>query len=332
MAEGPSPQLQEYLELQDSLKARHPSPEELLSLYGKAREAGLPREARHHLVLAGEMFTGHPKVRELLAAELGPEGFGKWEAERAPVTPFWRELGAIIRYPASPGTLTMLAIASLGLSLYFLFEDLMLIAPWLRVAGVPAFMAGGLAWFAIAIILPGFYRTIVWETAMGRDDFPAWPGMADIFGQVVLPTLKALLILLWSFLPVTIILTAALRASKTPSVSLLLLSLAFGCLYFPMAFLMFSVSNKLWPSLLPSNTVESIAKTFSSYLKLALLFWLMLAPAILTAFLALASIKLLHVKFAGLLLFSFISLYCWAAAMRLLGRFYRLEAGRLEWM
>ncbi len=99
-----------------------------------------------------------------------------------------------------------------------------------------------------------------------------------------------------------------------------------------MAFLMFSVSNKLWPSLLPSNTVESIAKTFSSYLKLALLFWLMLAPAILTAFLALASIKLLHVKFAGLLLFSFISLYCWAAAMRLLGRFYRLEAGRLEWM
>lgn len=321
----PGPQLREYLDLQDSLKGRRPGPEDYLSLYSKAGAAGLPREAKHHLDRAGLLYPAHPKVREALAVELGPVGFDEWAASRAGEKPFWRDLGEVLRYPATRSALMMLAAAAVGLSLGRMLEDLMRLVPWFKIFSVPAFMAGGLAWFAMTVILPGFARTIVWNTAIGQDDFPAWPGFADPFGQVVMPTLKALLVLLWSFLPLTLVLTAAIRSGARPSLTILLLSLAYGCLYFPMSFLMTSISGKLWPSLLPSNVVEAVTKSFTSYLKLISLFWVIVIPALI-------SVIMWPLPFLGALVPAIANLYCWAAAMRLLGRFYRLEAGRLEWM
>lgn len=319
------PQLREYLDLQETLKGRRPSPEEYLSLHQKAAAAGLPREARDHLMQAGQLFPSHPQVRQALASALGPEEFQKWSDSQAGEKPFWNELGAILRYPAAPEALMMLAAAAVGLSLGRMLEDLMRLVPWFRILSVPAFMIGGLAWFAVAVILPGFFRTIVWSTAISKDEFPSWPGFADPWGQVVMPTLKSLLILMWSFLPLTLVISAAVRANARPSILLLLLSLVYGCLYFPIAFLMASVSGKLWPSLLPSNVVEAVAKTFSTYLKLVPIFWLFVLPSILLT-------ALWPTPFIGALVPAFAGVYCWSAAMRLLGRFYRLEAGRLEWM
>lgn len=321
----PSPQLKDYLDYQDSAKEKPASAEILLALHQKAAEAGLPREARLHLLQAGQLFPADPRVREILSRELGPGEFGNWASEHAAETPFWRDVGAIVRYPAAPGALMMLAAAAFGLSLGRMLEDLMKMVPIFKVLSVPAFAVGGLAWFTMAVILPGFYLTIVRETANGRDEFPSWPGFADPWGQIVLPTLKSLLILMWSFLPLTLVLTAAVRSAARPSLPFLLISLAYGCLYFPMAFLMMSISDKLWPSLLPSNVVEAAAKTFATYAKAVLLFWLFILPTILL-------IVIWPVPLVGALVPALAGLYCWAAAMRLLGRFYRLEAGRLEWM
>ncbi|GEM_PF-5963752 len=325
MAEEAGPQLREYLDLQDSLKGRRPGPEDYLSLCIKAGAAGLPREARDHLMQAGRLYPGNSKVREALAAALGPEEFQKWSDSQAGEKPFWNDLAGVLRYPAAPGALTMLAIGALGLSLGRMFDDLMRLSPWFKILSVPAFAIGGLAWFAMVVMLPGLYRTIAWDTAIGRDGFPGWPGFDDPWGQVVLPALKSLLVLMWSFLPLTLVLTAAIRSGARPSPALFILSLAFGCLYFPMAFLKYAISDKLWPSLLPSNVVEAAAKTFSSYIKLVLLFWLFLLPASI-------SLMMWPLPFGGVLVPAFLNLFCWAAAARLLGRFYRLEAGRLEWM
>lgn len=321
----PSPQLKDYLDYQDSVKGKPVTADIILTLHQKAREAGLPQEARHHLLKAGHLFPAAPGVRELMAQELNPEEFGKWEAEHTSETPFWHEIGSIIRYPAASGALMMLGAAALGLSMARILEDLMQLVPIFKIFSVPAFMVGGLAWFVMVIILPGFFRTIVWETVLGKDGFPSWPGFADPFGQVIAPTLKALLVLMWSFLPLTLVLLASFRSAQPPPFLLVSVSLIFGCLYFPMAFLSFAVSDKLWPSLLPSHIIEAIAKSFVDYLKLAALFWLFLIPA-------LASVLLWHLPLVGAPIAAFLSLYCWAAAMRLLGRFYRLEAGRLEWM
>jgi hypothetical protein len=320
-----TPQLKEYLDYQDTVKGRPQDAETLLTLFEKARMAGLAKEAELHLHQAGRLYPADPRVRERLRQELGPDRFAKWEAEHAGEKPFWTDLGAILRYPASPGALMMLAAAAFGLSLGRILEDLMALLPWLKIFSVPAFMLGGLAWFTMAVILPGFFRTLVWKTASGQDDFPEWPGLVDPWGQIVLPTLKSLLVLMWSFLPLTLVLTAAIRSGNRPSLALLLLSLVYGCLYFPISFLMTSVSGKLWPSFLPSNVVEAAAKAFSSYLKLVPIFWLFVLPSMLLT-------VLWPVPFIGALIPAFAGLYCWAAAMRLLGRFYRLEAGSLEWM
>ncbi len=325
MPGDPGPQRGEYLDLLESLKGRRPGPEEYLSLYDKATAAGLPMEARDHLMQAGRLYPSHPQVRQALAAALGPESFQRWSDSQAEEKPFWKELGAILRYPAAPGALMMLAAAAFGLSLGRMFEDLMRLVPWFKILSVPAFMAGGLAWFVMAAILPGFFQTIVWNTAIGKDDFPSWPGFADPWSQVVLPTIKSLLVLMWSFLPLSLVLTAAVRTHARPYLWPLLISLAYGCFYFPMAFLMTSISGKLWPSLLPSNVVEAGAKTGGTYIRLVALFWLLVLPSILMT-------ALWPVPFIGALIPAFVWLYCWAAAMRLLGRFYRLEAGRLEWM
>lgn len=321
----PSPQLKDYLIYQDSTKGKPEAAEILLALHQKAREAGLAQEAQLHLLRAGQLYPANPTVRELLSRELGPGEFDKWAAEHAADTPFWRELGSIILYPAAAGAPMMLAAAAFGLSLGRMLEDLMKMIPIFKVLSVPAFAIGGLAWFTMAVILPGYFLAIVRETANGKDEFPSWPGFADPWGQVVLPTLKSLLVLMWSFLPLTLVLTAAARSNARPSLVLLLLSLAYGCLYFPMAFLMTSISGKLWPSLLPSNVVEAAAKTFRTYAKAVLLFWLFIIPSILLT-------VMWPMPLVGSLVPAFAGLYCWAAAMRLLGMFYRLEAVRLEWM
>ncbi len=321
-----SPEIKEYLKLQNTLKGKEPDPEEWLLLYNKAKQAGLVQEARHHLRLAGQRFPQDNRIRERLSAELDPEEFQVWQRAHSSEAPFWKDPGDLLRYPGRGQAWIITATAALGLSLGRMLEDAMRLWPALRIFSVPAFVLGGLAWFIIALMLPALLCRIVSATARGVQEFPLWPGWEDPWGQIVLPALRSLLVLMWSFLPLALVLTAAVKSHARPSLLLLLLSLGYGCLYFPMAFLMASFSGKLWPSLLPSNLVEAITKTFGTYLRLVLFFWLFIIPFLLLTAL------LWPTPFLGAILPSLAGVYGWAAAARLLGRFYQLEAGRLEWM
>jgi len=322
MESGISPRVKEYLDYRDSVGDR-PSASELITLYGKAREAGLTREAEFHLFRAGELFPEDRTVRKLLSEALDPLSFEKWQRAHSPEVPFWKDLAEILRYPLRPDALMMLSIGALGLSLGRVLEDIFRLLPALRIIlGLPAWILGGLAWFTMAIILPGFWRTVVWRTSQGQQDFPSWPSLADPFGDILLPTIKALMILGWSFLPGLLVLAPAVRSGQPPAPGLMALTLFWGGAYFPMAFGLFSLSGRMWPSLLPSQVIGAVAKTWSRYLRLWPLFWMLLMPA-------LASIMLWPLPILGAPAMAFINLYCWTAAMRLLGRFLRLTAADL---
>lgn len=319
-----SPQRQDYLDYQDSVKDRPQDVQVLLCLYEKARAAGLPQEARLHLLRAANLDPRDERTQTLLRQELTGEEYADWQKKHQEVIPFWKDLGRIVLFPAGSEALLRWVLAALALSLGRIFEDLMRLWPSAKIVSVPLFALGGIAWFFMIILLPGFFRAIVARTAGGDDELPPWPSLADFWGEAVLPTVKSLLIFFWSFLPLSLVISAWLRTNVRPSPILVVFSLLFGFLYFPLAFLMFSISGKLWPSLLPSQVVEAAAKTIADYLRLVLIFWMLLLPAGMSLF-------LWNLPVIGALIPAFVSLYCWAAAMRLLGRFYRLEAGRLEW-
>jgi len=323
---GPAPALQEYQALQDSLQGRDITAEEYLYLYSKAKEAGLPREAQLHLLRAGHLAPQDPRVAALLRTELTPDEFAGWQIEHRQEKPFWRDLRSVVRYPAQRDGLIMLSFAAAGLSLGRVLEDLGHFLPVVRfVLSVPIFMVSGLAGAAIVVLLPGFLNSIALRTARGKDDFPDWPSFSDLFTNMVFPSLKCLAIVIWSFLPLELYLWTAIRNRLTPSAPLLALLAIAGLLFFPMSFLMMVITGRLWAAMLPSNTIEAIAKSLKDYLRLCPLFWLLLLlPA--------ASAVLWRVPILGAPAVMFLTLYCWAAAMHLLGRFYRLEEKKLGWI
>ncbi|MDO9068748.1 MAG: hypothetical protein Q7W05_09875 [Deltaproteobacteria bacterium] len=316
--------LDEFNRIQDSLKGKKPRVQDLLELSRAARAAGLPKEARHNLLTAGELEPENPSVAEALAAELGPDEFGKWQESHKKAAPFWRDLKGIMLYPAHREGLLMLGLASLFFASGKIFESLLEAVPLLMIFSIVFFAVGGILGLVIILMLPGFYASITRRAAGEKTGFPDWPGFGDVFANLLGPALKALAVAAWSFMPLILVLTYTLQKKISPSVSLTVFTLLLGLLYFPMSFLMMVMSQKLWPSLLPSQVLDSMAKSGRDYLKLCLLFWALLLPS-------LPALLLWEIPFIGPAVAVFTVLYCWACSLHLLGRFYRYEKDKLKW-
>ncbi|MBI5806746.1 hypothetical protein HZA73_12010 [candidate division TA06 bacterium] len=316
--------LDEFNRLQDSLKDKKPQVQDLLELSRAAREAGLPKEARHNLLTAGELEPENPLVTEALAVELGPDEFGQWRETHKKEIPFWRDMKSILLYPAQREGLMMLGLASLFFASGKIFESLLEAMPLLRIFSIVFFALGGILGLVIILMLPGLYTSITRRAAAGKSGFPDWPGFGDVFANLLGPALKALAVGLWSFMPLIMTIMATAQKKISPSVSLTVFTLLLGMLYFPMSYLMMVMSQKLWPSLLPSQVLDSMAKSGRNYLKLCLLFWALLLPSM-------PALLLWEIPFIGPAVAVFTGLYCWACSLHLLGKFYRYEKEKLKW-
>lgn len=314
----------EFNRLQDSLKDKKPLVQDLLELSRAAREAGLVREARNNLMLAGELEPENPAVLSVLSAELGPAGFNDCQESHKKEIPFWRDMKSILLYPASREGLMLLGIASLLFSSFRIFEFMVSVTPWLLPLGMFLLAAGGVLGMLTVLVLPGFYTAITWRATLGKPGFPDWPGFSDVFTNLLGPALKSLIVAAWSFMPLLSVVTFTAQKKINPSISLTVFTLLLGLLYFPMSFLMMVMSQKLWPSLLPSQVLDSMAKSGRDYLRLCLLFWTLLLPSLPALF-------LWKIPVIGPVAAVFTGLYCWACSLNLLGRFYRYEKEKLKW-
>jgi hypothetical protein len=316
--------MDEFNRIQDSLKDKKPRVQDLLELSRAAREAGLPREARHNLLAAGELEPENPLVLAALSMELGTDEYREWQEAHKMDIPFWKDMKSILLYPAQKEGLMMLGLASLFFASGKIFEFLMSAVPLLLMFSIVFFAAGGILGLVIILVLPGFYTSITWRAALGKTGFPDWPGFSDVFTNLLGPALKTMTVAAWSFMPLILVLTYTAQKKISPSVPLTVFTLLLGLLYFPMSFLMMVMSQKLWPSLLPSQVLDSMAKSGRDYLKLCLLFWALLLPS-------LPALLLWEIPLIGPVVTVFTGLYCWACSLHLLGRFYRYEKDKLKW-
>jgi len=315
---------EEYFSLQESLDGKTVKAAELLNLYQTAQSAGLPKEARYTLMKAGNLEPENPSVIAALAMELSPDEYREWQEAHKKEMPFWRDIKSILLYPAQKEGLMMLGLASLFFAAGKIFEFLLEAVPLLTIFAIVFFAVGGILGIAIILVIPGFYASITWRAALGKPGFPDWPGFSDIFANLLGPAFKTMAVAVWSFMPLILVLTYTAQKKISPSVSLTVFTLLLGLLYFPMSFLMMVMSQKLWPSLLPSQVIDSMAKSGRDYLKLCLLFWALLLPS-------LPALLLWEIPLIGPVVMVFTVLYCWTCSMHLLGRFYRYEKEKLKW-
>ncbi|MDP2807700.1 MAG: hypothetical protein Q8O74_06135 [bacterium] len=318
--------LDEFIRIQDSLKNKKPQAREFIELARAARETGLPKEARYSILKAGELEPENPLVTAALYSELTAEEFKQWQEAHKKEIPFWRDMKNTLLYPANRQGLFMLGLLTVFFAIGKMFEYLLSAVLWQAPLAMTIMfrVVGGLLGMAMLLVLPGLYTSITWRTALGKPGFPAWPSISDVFVNLIGPAIKTLVVTAWSFMPLILALTSTAQKKISPSVSLTVFTLLLGLLYFPMSFLMMVMSQKLWPSLLPSQVLDSMAKAGRHYWLLCLMFWLLLLPTLPAAL-------LWPVPVIGPLAVVFTGLYCWACSLHLLGRFYRYEKDKLKW-
>ncbi|MDI6739669.1 MAG: hypothetical protein QME74_04820 [Candidatus Edwardsbacteria bacterium] len=236
---------------------------------------------------------------------------------------FWHGVLDTLRYPARRDTLLFLGAAAVCLAFKPLSDGLLgpalsqsLRAPLLAVAGV--------AGLAALVLLPEFFSAIVKRSAAGEQYSPGWPGLSDS-AALMGTALKVYAVVIWSLLPLLIYRLSLEKAATTPSVPLVAALGAISFLYLPMALLLLIMSGKLWPCLLPSNVIDPVVRTFSSYWRV----WLLMLAV--TLFLP-GSYLLARIPLVGPTLATFGGLYLFSCAMYALGRFCRLEQKKLNWL
>lgn len=221
--------------------------------------------------------------------------------------------------------LTAISLGSLGLSLWQTIQTLFSLFPSLKgPLGLPFYLISGLAGFAVLTMLPGHFIRMIKETAADGHYRFNWRQWADIQNGLLPPLFKFILICFWSFLPVELYLALAAKNHNPAAFWTAAILAGLSLVYFPMALLLMAVTGKIMPSLLPSNVIEPIFKTFKSYLMFLLPFWVVC----LTPFMALL---LWPIPVIGPLLASFILLYLWTCGMKLLGNFYHMHKDALKW-
>lgn len=222
--------------------------------------------------------------------------------------------------------LAALALGALGLSAWQMAQTLFKIFPGaLPLAGLPVYLITGLAGFAVLAALPGHFIRIIKSAGNEKKDLAfSWRELADVQNAILAPAFKFLLIVFWSFLPIEMYLALSVKNHGAPNPLAIMFLLLFSFIYFPMALLMAAVTNKIMPSLLPSNVIEPIFKTFKKYICFLFFFWIIMVLPLIT-------LLLWPISFIGPLAASFVLIYLWSCGMHLLGSFYGKEKERLSW-
>lgn len=314
----------EYYARQRELDGGKPAAADWLDLAQRAQDAGLPKEAVLHVLKAGELDPENQSILEKLRSALKPDEFSAWVEKHTPEKPYWKDMKAVLLYPASREALLMLGMAALFLTAKQILDGLLEFTPGLKtILSVPVFAVSGILGIAMLAMLPSFFISVTRRAADGKPGVPDWPGFYDLFALAG-AALKLFAVTAWSFLPLLLYLLSLDKGKTAPSAPLAAVLFVIASFYLPMALLLLIMSDKLWPCLLPSNVIDPVVRTFRSYWRL----WLMMLACGL--FLPVSAL-LVRIPVIGPAIAVFCGLYLYACIMHALGRFYRLERKKLNW-
>jgi FHA domain len=190
--------------------------------------------------------------------------------------------------------------------------------------------------FQIIIIgyLFSYMQNIIHATANEEEKMPELPGMDDVFGGF----LRLMGCILMSFGLVIALLIARFSGVDIP-VSAILITLALGCLYFPMAFLAVAMKDNVMASN-PLVVVPSILRVPFQYLATVVIFALifgvqrmgdLLSGGAKSIMFTSLNVHLVLVAIGFRMIWSFISVYLLTVNMRILGLLYATQKGKLGW-
>lgn len=171
-----------------------------------------------------------------------------------------------------------------------------------------------------------FYLDIVSTTMAGRDQVPDWPSISSFWDDIFTPFARLFALLVISFLPVIVLAFAIdLETWRLWHQSPLILgSIAWGCLYFPMAVLATQAFGGVGAAL-PHIVLPGIVRAFPSYL--------VAVVALVIAYLAgiLGQKFASDIPFVGWLLPTAIAIYAMMFQARMIGLIYVDKQERLGW-
>jgi Inner membrane component of T3SS, cytoplasmic domain len=179
-----------------------------------------------------------------------------------------------------------------------------------------------------------YMQNIIHATANEETQMPELPGMDDLFGGF----LRLVGTVLVSFGLTLGLLVARLSGVDIP-VSVIIISMLIGCLYFPMAFLVVAMKDNVM-ACNPLVVVPSILRVPGQYLVTVILFAflfgfqqignLISSIAGSTAFTT-TDMSVMFLSFGIRIIWSFISVYLLTVNMRILGLLYLTQKEKLGW-
>jgi hypothetical protein len=193
---------------------------------------------------------------------------------------------------------------------------------------------GAVAMLLLTIIAGGYFtcylRRILTSSAMGEAKMPDWPDLADFGSDILGPLFQLLIVSLASFLPS--ILCAVFLDTETDlgAVSYWVAS-AWGCAYFPMAFLAVAMFDSVL-AVNPMLVIPSMVKVWKEYFLLGILFGVVMVLRWAAGWTAHSLLppnlisRLLGAVFSG-----FLGLYILTVEVHILGLLYRSKKATLGW-
>ncbi len=208
-------------------------------------------------------------------------------------------------------------------------------------AGLPWSWWGLMVQVFVLGYLFSYMQTIIHSTAVGDNEMPALPTMANFWEDVLLPCLQLLALTLICFLPAIVVGWLLISSDDPGSLAkLFIATLAFGGVYFPMAFLAVAMLDSVVAAN-PLQVLPSIAKVPLEYLVTVILLGAVLVlrglgdtllPMLFPRGLTTHSVSKMLAMFGAQAFWSLASLYLLTLAMHILGLLYVTKKERLGWL
>lgn len=184
--------------------------------------------------------------------------------------------------------------------------------------------------FILTVLITGYYIAflfkIIRETAVGEQEVAEFPGLQDIWDDVLRPLAQMFFAILFCILPF-VLATGFVEEGPEELSWLPLALLGAGLFYLPMVLLATVIFNSLFTALNPFLSVPAISRIFLRYLVVVLLLGAtVIGHELLGDLLA----ERMH-SLAALPVVSFISFYLGIIQARILGLIYRTSKDRIGW-
>jgi hypothetical protein len=225
-------------------------------------------------------------------------------------TNFFSQIGGAFGYPFKHGGLFILV----GGTIFFALVQ---------------FLAGYSLYLKIVFLgyMFAFMQNVIHCTANGDDDEPSLPDISNFAQDILIPCFQLLGIVLLCFGPaIGMVIWAAMGGGATAAM-LLIPTVIFGCLYFPMAFLAAAMFDSV-TAINPLVVIPAICKVPLQYL----VTFVLLGAVFLVRWAGDAVLPMvIPVPVVPTLISSFIGLYFLTVECRMLGLLYYTNKHKLGW-